>query len=93
MVNSLSSTTGKEIIYRLFILEEKENATGNEGEDRKLEQLIDRIIVDKDEQAMLDFLSLFEEDIDVLSRYMRMPKEDAIQWLKLGLMEIVLQRT
>lgn len=72
---------------------EKENATGNEGEDRKLKQLIDRIIVDKDEQAMLDFLSLFEEDIDVLSRYMRMPKEDAIQWLKLGLMEIVLQRT
>lgn len=72
---------------------EKENATGNEGEDRKLEQLIDRIIVDKDEQAMLDFLSLFEEDMDVLSRYMRMPKEDAIQWLKLGLIEIVLQRT
>ncbi|MEJ3720089.1 hypothetical protein WGM54_19080 [Paenibacillus polymyxa] len=72
---------------------EKKNATGNEGEDRKLEQLINRIIVDKDEQSMLDFLSLFEEDMDVLSRYMRMPKEDAIQWLKLGLMEIVLQRT
>jgi hypothetical protein len=56
-----------------------------------LEQLIDRIILTKDEQAMLDFLSLFEKDMDVLSRYMRMPKEDAIQWLKLGMMEIVLQ--
>ncbi|MEC0170720.1 hypothetical protein [Paenibacillus graminis] len=69
---------------------EEQDAKRNEAEDRKIEQLIERIVVDHDEQAMLAFLALFEEDMNVLSKYMRMSKDDAMQSLKLGLLEMIL---
>lgn len=69
---------------------EEQDAQRNEAEDREIEQLIERIVVDHDEQAMLAFLALFEEDMNVLSKYMRMSKDDAMQSLKLGLLEMVL---
>ncbi|MCE3203396.1 hypothetical protein [Paenibacillus sonchi] len=69
---------------------EEQDAKRNEAEDREIEQLIERIVVEHDEQAMLAFLALFEEDMNVLSKYMRMSKDDAMQSLKLGLLEMIL---
>ncbi|MGN7762374.1 helix-turn-helix domain-containing protein [Paenibacillus sp. 22594] len=69
---------------------EEQDAQRNEAEDREIEQLIERIVVDHDEQAMLAFLTFFEEDMNVLSKYMRMSKEDAMQSLKLGMLEMIL---
>ncbi|WP_156934120.1 hypothetical protein [Paenibacillus zanthoxyli] len=69
---------------------EEQDAQRNEAEDREIEQLIERIVVYHDEQAMLAFLALFEEDMNVLSKYMRMSKEDAMQSLKLGMLEMIL---
>lgn len=68
---------------------EKQNAESAQTEDEQLEQLIHRIQQHGDDAAMLAFLELFEEDMQQLARYMRMPREDAMQSLKLGMMELV----
>lgn len=62
---------------------EKQNVERIEIEDEQLEYLIEQIQKNKDEQAMLAFLELFEEDIQYLARYMRITREDAVQSLKL----------
>lgn len=48
---------------------EEQDAKRNETEDREIGQLIERIVESHDEQAMLAFLALFEEDMNVLSKY------------------------
>lgn len=69
---------------------EEQDAQRNEAEDREIERLIEQIVVYHDEQAMLKFLDLFEKDMNALSKYMRISKEDAIQSLKLEMLELIL---
>lgn len=42
-----------------------------------------------DPQALLEFLNLFEEDMNKHCRFIRMPREDALQNMKLGLIELL----
>ncbi|ACL75842.1 hypothetical protein Ccel_1489 [Ruminiclostridium cellulolyticum H10] len=42
-----------------------------------------------DKEAMDKILELFTPDIDYLSRYIMLPREDAIQTLKTELMSII----
>lgn len=71
---------------------EKQNVERIEIEDEQLEYLIEQIQKNKDEQAMLAFLELFEEDIQYLAKYMRITREDAVQSLKLSMLQLLLDR-
>lgn len=71
---------------------EKQNVERIEIEDEQLEYLIEQIKRNKDEQAMLAFLELFEEDIQYLAKYMRITREDAVQSLKLSMLQLLLDR-
>lgn len=71
---------------------EEQDAQRNEAEDREIERLIERIVVYHDEQAMLAFLAFFEDDMYALSKYMRMSRDDAVQSLKLGMLEMILRK-
>lgn len=44
---------------------------------------------DGDQEAMQEILNTFEPDIKQLSKFIRLPKEDAIQALKVELITIV----
>lgn len=69
---------------------EKQNVERIEIEDKQLEYLVERIQKNKDEQAMLAFLELFEDDIQYLAKYMRITREDAVQSLKLSMLQFLL---
>lgn len=62
------------------------DAAPSDGEVRELVQAAGR----GDQEAMLRLLALFEADIDRLSRFMRMPREEARQALTLELLELIL---
>ncbi|SFS70592.1 hypothetical protein [Paenibacillus sp. 453mf] len=42
-----------------------------------------------DEGSMTRIIEMFEEDMRILSRYIPMPKEDALQSMKLELIELI----
>lgn len=42
-----------------------------------------------DENSMARILEMFEEDMRILSRYIPMPKEDALQSMKLEFIELI----
>lgn len=45
-----------------------------------------------DKESIEAVLLYFEEDINNLAKYIKMPKEDAVQTLKLELIEYILQK-
>ncbi|MCM3129259.1 hypothetical protein ACFQ3J_19240 [Paenibacillus provencensis] len=46
-----------------------------------------------DEDSMTRIIEMFEEDMRILSRYIPMPKEDALQSMKLELIELIRNST
>lgn len=46
-----------------------------------------------DKVSMLEIINLFSDDIEYLSKYIMLPKEDAIQSLKVELINIVYDDT
>ncbi|SDM41897.1 hypothetical protein SAMN05428961_11713 [Paenibacillus sp. OK060] len=42
-----------------------------------------------DHEAFLQIVDLFEEEMIELAKYIKMPKEDVLQSLKLGLLELI----
>ncbi|MEK5060770.1 hypothetical protein ACFSVM_14910 [Paenibacillus shunpengii] len=46
-----------------------------------------------DEESMARIIEMFEEDMRLLSRYIPMPKEDALQSMKLELIELIRNST
>ncbi|MDP4181492.1 MAG: helix-turn-helix domain-containing protein [Bacillota bacterium] len=46
---------------------------------------------DGDKKSMEDVLNYFSDDINYLSRFIMLPKEDAIQELKLELLNIIFE--
>ncbi|GAK40236.1 hypothetical protein PUW24_09355 [Paenibacillus urinalis] len=46
-----------------------------------------------DEDSMTRIIEMFEEDMRILSRYIPMPKEDALQSMKLELIELIKNST
>ncbi|OKP82174.1 MULTISPECIES: hypothetical protein [Paenibacillus] len=65
---------------------EEENDSGIKSEDEFL-GLLERLQKDNDESATLALLKFFEKDMVRLTRVLRMPKEDAIQSMKVELLE------
>ncbi|WP_411345994.1 hypothetical protein ACE3MZ_08410 [Paenibacillus sp. WLX1005] len=68
---------------------EKESITNDMSEDA-ICQLIQQASVQPNAAAMEKLLRLFEPDMIQFARYIRMPSEDALQALKLALIELVL---
>lgn len=66
---------------------EKENDSGIISEMEFL-NLLSLVQEENDEIATLKLLDLYEQDIIRLSKFMRMPKEEAIQGMKVGLIEL-----
>ncbi|WP_458120874.1 hypothetical protein [Paenibacillus sp. Z6-24] len=66
---------------------EKQNVKGTQNNEQLI-LLLERI-KQKDNQALLEFLNLFEDDMQKHTRFMRMPQEDALQHMKLGLIELL----
>lgn len=69
---------------------EEQNAEDLISEDQFLELL--KRAREKDSEAILLLLKYFEQDMLQLSRNIRMPQEDAIQSMKLGLIELISNR-
>ncbi|WP_246187896.1 hypothetical protein [Paenibacillus tengchongensis] len=67
---------------------EKEDDRGIISEDEFL-KLLSLVQEQNDETATLKLLDLYEQDIIRLSKYMRMPKEEAIQGMKVELLELL----
>lgn len=67
---------------------EEENDTGIISENEFL-NLLSLVQEKNDEIATLKLLDLFEQDIIRLSKFMRMPKEEAIQCMKVELLELL----
>ncbi|MBT2289683.1 hypothetical protein J7E73_11160 [Paenibacillus albidus] len=67
---------------------EKENDTGIISENEFL-NLLSLVQEENDELATLKLLDLFEQDIMRLSRFIRLPKEEAIQCMKVELIELL----
>ncbi|MCE5170690.1 helix-turn-helix domain-containing protein [Paenibacillus profundus] len=44
---------------------------------------------DDDKEAMLQIIELYEQEMIDLSRYIKMPKEDALQAMTTGLIELI----
>ncbi len=65
---------------------EEKNDSGIKSEDEFL-GLLERLQKDNDESATLALLKFFEKDMVRLTRLLRMPKEDAIQTMKVELLE------
>lgn len=51
--------------------------------------LLHRVQQHSDQTAMLELLHYYEEDMKHLSKYLRMPYEDAMQTLRTELLELV----
>ncbi|WCT55643.1 hypothetical protein PQ456_21260 [Paenibacillus kyungheensis] len=51
--------------------------------------LLDLVQHHQDQSAMLELLDYYEEDMKHLSKYLRMPYEDAMQTLRIELLELV----
>lgn len=58
--------------------------------DDELQQLIQAIQQKQDQEAMCRFLKLFQTDILRLSRFLKIPKEDAVQSMQLGMLELIM---
>ncbi|MDN4619781.1 hypothetical protein QCD85_16855 [Paenibacillus sp. PsM32] len=69
---------------------ETKNVKRNENEDEYILELIQKIKEKHDQESINAFLNLFEADMLFLSSYIRMPKEDALQSLKLGMIELLM---
>ncbi|MEK4438984.1 hypothetical protein [Paenibacillus sp. FSL K6-2862] len=46
-----------------------------------------------DQDAFLKIVDFFEEDMIQLAKYIKMPREDVMQSLKLGLLELIIEPT
>ncbi|MEW4369111.1 hypothetical protein [Paenibacillus kandeliae] len=68
---------------------EKESITNATSEDA-ICQLIQQASLQPNAAAMEKLLRIFEPDMIQFARYIRMPSEDALQALKLALIELVL---
>ncbi|WCF09219.1 helix-turn-helix domain-containing protein [Paenibacillus thiaminolyticus] len=44
---------------------------------------------ESDQNAMMEIIKLYENEMIYLSRYIKMPKEDALQAMILGLIELI----
>lgn len=66
---------------------EKENVAGIISESEFL-NLLTLVQEENDEIATLKLLDLYEQDIIRLSKFMRIPKEEAIQFMKVELIEL-----
>ncbi|BFH66791.1 hypothetical protein J27TS7_39760 [Paenibacillus dendritiformis] len=44
---------------------------------------------ESDQNAMMEIIKLYESEMIYLSRYIKMPKEDALQAMILGLIELI----
>jgi hypothetical protein len=66
---------------------EKENDSGIMSEDEFL-SLLSLLQEQNDETATITLLNFYEEDMIRLIRFMRMPKEDALQSMKVELIEL-----
>lgn len=45
-----------------------------------------------DKEAFMAILNMFEEEMEQLAKYIRMPKEDVMQSLRLGLLELIINQ-
>lgn len=61
--------------------------------DDELQKLICKIQQEQDQEAMYHFLMLFQTDILRLSRFLKIPKEDAIQSMQLGMLELIMTKS
>lgn len=46
-----------------------------------------------DQAAFLAIIDMFEEEMEQMAKYIRMPKEDVMQSLRLGLLELIINQT
>ncbi|KGP77465.1 MULTISPECIES: helix-turn-helix domain-containing protein [Paenibacillus] len=46
-----------------------------------------------DQAAFMAILDMFEEEMEQMAKYIRMPKEDVMQSLRLGLLELIINHT
>lgn len=46
-----------------------------------------------DQVAFMAILDMFEEEMEQMAKYIRMPKEDVMQSLRLGLLELIINHT
>lgn len=60
----------------------------SEKEFLKFNQLV-YLVQEGNYQAMEELLRIFEDEIQYLASFLRIPREDAVQWLKVELLSIV----
>ncbi|WP_427181889.1 helix-turn-helix domain-containing protein [Paenibacillus sp. TC-CSREp1] len=45
-----------------------------------------------DEEAFMEIVDIFECEMEQLAKYIKMPKEDVMQSLRLGLLELIINK-
>lgn len=45
-----------------------------------------------DQDAFMKIVDIFEDEMEQLAKYIKMPKEDVMQSLKLGLLELIINQ-
>ncbi|MDF2521257.1 MAG: hypothetical protein K0R84_1885 [Clostridia bacterium] len=70
---------------------EKERTRGVTQESKQFMQTVKRA-QNGDKESMEEILNLFEDDIEHLSRFIKLPREEVIQALKIELITIIYEK-